>query len=92
MKDKKPPAAPPRRPKKKVVKPPSPEPPKQDPPEEPLVQSPRKLQLPIEAGIPDQESYPTNIPLPMTLPEEPPALPQAFIMPNLFCPVDPDTP
>ena len=28
----------------------------------------------------------------MTLPDEPPALPQAFIMPNLFCPVDPDTP
>ena len=92
MKDKKPPAAPPRRPKKKIVKPPTPEPPRQDPPEEPLAQSPRKLQLPTEAGIPDQESYPTNIPLPMTLPEEPPALPQAFIMPNLFCPVDPDTP
>jgi len=92
MKDKKPPAAPPRRPKKKIVKPPTPEPPKEDPPEEPLVQSPRVLQLPIEAGVPNQESYPTNLPLPMTLPEEPPAEPQAFIMPNLFCPVDPDTP
>ena len=28
----------------------------------------------------------------MRLPEEPPAEPSAFIMPNLFCPVDPDTP
>lgn len=42
--------------------------------------------------MPDQECYPTNVPLPMTLPEEPPAEPQSFIMPNLFCPVDPDTP
>ena len=48
--------------------------------------------MPIEASVPNQESYPTNLPLPMTLPDEPPALPQAFIMPNLFCPVDPDTP
>ena len=28
----------------------------------------------------------------MRLPEEPPAEPSAYIMPNLFCPVDPDTP
>ena len=91
MKDKKP-ALPPRRPKKKVVRAPTPEPPKEDPPEEPLPQSPRILQLPIEASVPPQESAPINMPLPMRLPEEPPSEPIAYIMPNLFCPVDPDTP
>jgi len=28
----------------------------------------------------------------MRLPEEPPSEPAAFIMPNLYCPIDPDTP
>ena len=32
------------------------------------------------------------MPLPMRMPEEPPLEPSPFIMPNLYCPVDPDTP
>lgn len=90
-KDKKPPAAPARKAKKKPV-PPPPEPPKEDPPEEPLPQSPRILQLPIEASVPNLESVPTTIPLPMRFPEDPPTEPSAIIMPNLYCPADPDTP
>mmetsp|Transcript_28915 Transcript_28915/g.38548 ORF Transcript_28915/g.38548 Transcript_28915/m.38548 type:complete len:166 (+) Transcript_28915:821-1318(+) len=90
---KKPPTLPPRRaPKKKVQKPPTPEPPKMDPPEEPLTYSPRSLQLPAESSVPDQENPPSEIPMKMRLPEEPPSEPSAYIMPNLYCPADPDTP
>lgn len=32
------------------------------------------------------------MPLPMRLHEEPPSEPCAFVMPNLYCPADPDTP
>ena len=32
------------------------------------------------------------MPHPMRLPEEPPSEPTPYIMPNLYCPVDPDTP
>ena len=88
---KKPPTAPAKK-KKKIVKPPTPEPPREDPPEEPLPRSPRTLLLPIEASIPEEDSIPTNNAMPMRLPEEPPAEPSPFVMPNLFCPADPDTP
>ena len=93
MKDKKPPAAPPRRPKKKP-KAPTPEPdiPKPDPPEEPLASSPRMLQLPIEAGVPYLESAPGNPPMPIRKPEDPPTEPSPYIVANIFCPADPDTP
>ena len=90
--NKKPPAAPPRKPKKKVFRPPTPEPPKEDPPEEPLTHSPIRLQIPVEAGIPNQEGEPTHNELPMRLPQEPPAEPPMYIMANIYCPVDPDTP
>ena len=33
-----------------------------------------------------------NMPLPMRLPEEPPLEPNPVILPNLYCPADPDTP
>ena len=92
QKDKKPPAAPPRKPKKKVFRPPTPEPPKEDPPEEPLTHSPIRLQIPVEASIPNQEGEPTHNELPMRLPQEPPAEPPMYIMANIYCPVDPDTP
>ena len=66
--------------------------PRQDPPDEPLPNSPRALYIPYEEGVPYTESAPTNMPLPMRLPEDPPLEPCVFIMPNIFCPVDPDTP
>lgn len=78
--------------KKKVQEPPKPEPPKEDPPEEPLPQSPRVLLMVEEAVVPHQDSAPTNMPLKMRLPEEPPSEPSAFVMANLYCPADPDTP
>lgn len=48
--------------------------------------------MPAEASVPYQINAPTNLPLPMRLPEEPPSEPPAFVLPNLCCPVDPDTP
>ena len=32
------------------------------------------------------------MPLPMRLPNDPPSEPSAFIMPNIYCPPDPETP
>ena len=91
---KKPPTMPPKKApaKKKVTRAPTPEPPKEEPPEEPLPQSPRVLMMAEEASEPYQESAPTNMPLPMRLPEEPPSEPSTFVMANLYCPADPDTP
>ena len=42
--------------------------------------------------MPNQDPAPVNLEMPMRLPEEPPAEPSVYIMPNLYCPVDPDTP
>ena len=82
---------PPRK-KKKVKRQPSPEPPKEDPPEEPLPQSPRVMVVPYEPSVPFPECAPVNMPLQMRLPEEPPSEPTSYVMPNLYCPADPDTP